>query len=101
MNSMAPNKIKDIAAFSGLYDKYAPALYGVILKLTPDVQLAGEVIEKSFKKIWKAYHGHNASKRMTFGLMLRITLQQYSEEAGVAKHGLTLLMPKRTLQMLN
>ena len=98
---MAPHKIKDIDAFNCLYDKYAPALYGLILKLTHDVQLASSIIEKSFLKIWEVFDNQQAPKRMSFGLMLRITLQQYREEVGAQKNGLTLLMPKRILQVLN
>jgi RNA polymerase sigma-70 factor (ECF subfamily) len=79
----APNK--DIAVFSGLYDKYAPALYGVILKLTPDVRVANSILEKSFIKIWDELNGYDISRGRHFCFMLRITLQVSITEMGYCK----------------
>lgn len=44
-------KNNDREAFVYFYDKYAPILYGVITKLTPDLVVANYVLAKTFKKI--------------------------------------------------
>lgn len=76
------SKINDIDAFRFLYDKYAPALYGAILKLTPDVQIANAVLEKSFLEIWKQRACYNPSHGGHFAFMLRLTLQQCGNKKG-------------------
>jgi RNA polymerase sigma-70 factor (ECF subfamily) len=83
---MVPTQRKNIDSFSCLYDAYAPALYGVILKLTPDVQLAGALLEKSFLKIWDELDGHDVLKGRLFSLMLRTTLQVCKAEVGSSKN---------------
>jgi DNA-directed RNA polymerase specialized sigma24 family protein len=92
---MVPQKNKDINAFSGLYDTYSPALYGVILKLTPDVQLASAILEQSFKKIWGELNDYSASKGRIFSLMLRIVLQECKTEAGFSNNIFTHLPVKK------
>lgn len=89
-----PHKIKDIDAFSCLYDKYASALYGVILKLTPDVKIASIILEKSFIKIWEELDCDNALKPSPFIFMLRITLQECDKEMGLPKNVSLILLPK-------
>ena len=79
---MLPSKNKAIDAQTCLYDMYAPALYGVIIKLTPDVQIANKILEKSFLKILRELGGYDASKGRIFSLMLRITLQECKTEVG-------------------
>lgn len=80
IDQMVPQKSKDIDAFSCLYDTYAPALYGVILKLTPDVQLASNILEKSFVKIRRRLNDYDASKGRLFSLMLRVTVEEYKKQ---------------------
>ncbi len=41
----------DVQAFGRLYDRYAPALYGVILKMVGDAETAETILQKSFLKI--------------------------------------------------
>ena len=36
-----------------LYDSYAPALYGCILKWVNEEKLAAQILEKSFVQIWR------------------------------------------------
>lgn len=95
---MLPSKNKDVDAYTYLYDKYAPALYGVILKLTPDVQIANYILEKSFLKIWHELNGYDASKGKIFSLMLRITLQECKTEVGLSFNFLPLLLNKEEHQ---
>lgn len=94
---MVPSKSKDIDAFRGLYNTYAPALYGVILQLVPDVETANAILEKSFLKIWRELDGYDASKGRLFSLMVRITLQVCKNDAGISKNRLHQLLIKKEL----
>ncbi|HVG42800.1 MAG TPA: sigma factor [Chitinophagaceae bacterium] len=91
---MVPTKLKDTAVYSCLYDKYAPALYGVILKLTPNDHVANGILEKSFLKIWDELHDYDVSKGRLFSLMLRTTLQVCKSELGPSKNILHYLFAK-------
>ncbi|HZF65834.1 MAG TPA: hypothetical protein VEZ55_15170 [Chitinophagaceae bacterium] len=91
---MIPHTRRDIDVFSRLYDTYAPALYGVILKLTPDVQLASSILEKSFLRIWVELNDHDVSKERLFTLMLRITLQECKHQVVFSKDSLPQLFTK-------
>jgi DNA-directed RNA polymerase specialized sigma24 family protein len=59
-----------------MYDSYAPALYGCILKLIPDKKLAEIVLVESFAQIFCDLHLYNDSRKNFFPWMLRIALRQ-------------------------
>jgi RNA polymerase sigma-70 factor (ECF subfamily) len=69
-------KEKDIAAFGQLYDCYAPALYGLIFKLTPDSKIATTILENSFLKCWLQIGLFDAGKDKLFMWMVQITITQ-------------------------
>lgn len=62
----------DKAAFKKLYDSYSGALYGVALKIVKDEELAQDVLQDSFVKIWKSLSSYDASKSRIFTWMMRI-----------------------------
>ncbi len=45
-------KEKDVSVFSIIYDNYAPALYGGIIREVNDVKIAEQILEKTFLAIW-------------------------------------------------
>ena len=45
-------KLRNQAAFAELYDKTNSRLYGLILKIIPDEQLALDVLQECYQKIW-------------------------------------------------
>ncbi len=55
-----------------LYDKYADALYGVILKIVKAEDLAENVLQDVFIKIWKNSESYTVSKGRLFTWMLNI-----------------------------
>jgi len=60
-------------AFEILYDQYAPALYGITLKiLQQDVASAQDSLQDSFVKIWKNISSFDESKGSVFTWMLTI-----------------------------
>jgi RNA polymerase sigma-70 factor (ECF subfamily) len=63
----------DKSAFSSLYDKFSPALYGVILKIVrQDTHVAEDCLQDAFVKIWKHISTYDAHKGSIFTWMLTI-----------------------------
>ncbi len=62
----------DRATFSSLYDQYAAALYGIILKIVKDEETAEDILQESFIKIWENGSAYNPDKGTLFTWMLNI-----------------------------
>lgn len=60
-------------AISLLYEHYGDTLYGVALKVVRDEELAQDVLQESFVKIWKKSDSYDASKAKLFTWLFRIT----------------------------
>ena len=45
-------KNKQINAISILYDRYAPAIYGAILREIDNIQIAEEILQQTFINVW-------------------------------------------------
>jgi RNA polymerase sigma factor (sigma-70 family) len=65
-------KKRDRAVFSTIYDLYSPALYGIILKIVKRDEIAEDVLQESFIKIWKNGHKYKMEKGSLFTWMLNI-----------------------------
>ncbi len=63
---------RDTAAFSYLYDNYSSALFGIINKMLTDQQLAEDVLQEAFLKIWNNFTSYDSSKGRLFTWMLNI-----------------------------
>ncbi|SRR6266496_4562016 len=63
---------REQSAFSYLYDNYSGALYGIILSIVPDKELANDVLQEVFVKIWKQVDSYDASKGRLFTWMMNI-----------------------------
>lgn len=66
-------KARDQKVFSYLYDHYSPALYGVAVKVLNDENIAGDVLQEVFMKIWRNIDRYNEEKGRLFTWMLNIT----------------------------
>ena len=55
-----------------LYDKYAPALYGIILKIVRSEKIAEDVLQDTFVKIWSNITTYDKNKGRLFTWMLNI-----------------------------
>ncbi|MEP6596127.1 MAG: sigma-70 family RNA polymerase sigma factor [Ginsengibacter sp.] len=64
---------KDAQAFNYLYDNYSAALYGVIYKMVEDKELAEDILQEVFVKIWNNFSNYNSTKGRLFTWMLNIT----------------------------
>lgn len=70
---IAQLKLKDRSAFNTLYDKYAPALYTVVLQMINNRELVNKVIHKAFMIIWHSIEDYDSGKGKLFTWMLHIT----------------------------
>jgi RNA polymerase sigma-70 factor (ECF subfamily) len=64
---------KDQKAFSYLYDHYAAALNGIIYRMVDDPQLAEDILQEAFVKIWNNFSQYDNSKGRLFTWMINLT----------------------------
>ena len=60
-------------AISLLYEHYGDTLYGVAYKVVRDEEMAQDVLQESFVKIWKNSDSYDATKAKLFTWLFRIT----------------------------
>jgi len=65
-------KSKDERGFSILYDNYSSALYGVALKIVRSEEIAADVMQDAFLKIWKNIEAYNQTKGTLFTWILNV-----------------------------
>lgn len=62
----------DKKAITLLYDHYADALYGVILKVLSDEVLAQDALQETYIKVWKKAKSYDVKKAKLFTWLYRI-----------------------------
>lgn len=62
----------DKEAFSLLYDNYSSAIFGVILKIIHDYEIAEEVLQDVYVKIWEKITTYNSEKGRLYTWMYNI-----------------------------
>jgi RNA polymerase sigma factor (sigma-70 family) len=67
---------KDKSAFEYLYDHYSGALLGVISRIIKKEELAEEILQDVFLKIWDRIETYDAAKGKLFTWMLNIARNQ-------------------------
>lgn len=65
-------KLRTRESFTELYDKYSPALYGIISKIINDAIAAEDVLQEAFVKIWKNIDNYTEEKGTLFTWTLSI-----------------------------
>lgn len=65
-------KQKNEVAFNYLYDHYAGALYGVVLRIVSSKEYTEEVIQDVFVKIWNSIDQYNVSKGRFYTWIINI-----------------------------
>ena len=58
--------------FSYLYDNYAGALHTIIVNIVNEEELANDVLQEVFVKVWKQIESYDSSKGRLFTWMLNI-----------------------------
>jgi RNA polymerase sigma factor (sigma-70 family) len=66
-------KAKDRSALEYLYDRYSAALNGVVSRIIKKEEVAEEVLQDAFIKIWDKIDNYDASKGRLFTWMLNLT----------------------------
>ena len=64
---------RDQQAFSYLYDNYSGALNGIITRMVDETQLAEDILQEAFVKIWNNFVHYDPSKGRLFTWMINIT----------------------------
>ncbi len=60
------------SAFSYLYDHYSGSLYAIILNIVPDRELANDLLQEVFIKVWKQIESYDSTKGRLFTWMLNV-----------------------------
>jgi RNA polymerase sigma-70 factor, ECF subfamily len=63
---------KSEKGFSRLYDNYADALFSVIYQVTENKEIAEDLLQESFVKIWKKIDSYDKTKGTLYTWMLNI-----------------------------
>jgi len=63
---------RDETALSKLYDKYSGAIYGVIIRMCRNEEVAQEILQETFMKAWNKSHMYDASKGKFYTWLYRI-----------------------------
>jgi RNA polymerase sigma factor (sigma-70 family) len=66
-------RARDQKAIALLYKNYSAALYGVILRIVKVEEVAEDVLQESFVKIWSSFDSYDAQKGRLFTWMLNIS----------------------------
>jgi len=64
---------RDQQAFSYLYDNYAAALNGIIYRMVENRELAEDILQEAFIKIWNNFSSYDMGKGRLFTWMLNLT----------------------------
>jgi len=63
---------RDQRGFALLYDNYSAALYGIILKIVRTEEVAADVMQDAFVKIWRNIDSYHAGKGSLFTWILNV-----------------------------
>lgn len=63
---------RDQRGFALLYDNYSAALYGIILKIVRSEDVAADVMQDAFVKIWRNIDSYHAGKGTLFTWILNV-----------------------------
>jgi RNA polymerase sigma factor (sigma-70 family) len=69
-------KAKNPASLDYLYDHYSAALYGIVFRIVKSDDVAEEVLQDVFLKIWDKIDAYDASKGKLFTWMLNLARNQ-------------------------
>lgn len=65
-------KQRDNRGFNYLYEHYSGALYGIIMPIVTDAEVANDVLQEVFVNIWRKIESYDSSKGRLFTWMLNI-----------------------------
>ena len=65
-------KSQDTIAIQALYDMYSGALLGVISRIIPQIEVAEDILQETFIKIWNSAGSYDSNKGRLFTWMMNI-----------------------------
>jgi RNA polymerase sigma-70 factor (ECF subfamily) len=65
-------KKQDTIAIKALYDMYSGALFGVISRIIQQTEVAEDVLQETFVKIWNSANSYDSSKGRLFTWMMNV-----------------------------
>ncbi|WP_073232216.1 RNA polymerase sigma factor [Pedobacter caeni] len=65
-------KNRETIAVKALYDMYSGALFGVISRIIPQTEVAEDILQETFLKIWNSAETYDSSKGRLFTWMMNI-----------------------------
>lgn len=63
---------QDSSSFKQLYTLHSSSLLGIIMKIVPSREIAEDILQDSFVKIWKSIHTFDPEKGKLFSWMARL-----------------------------
>ena len=63
---------KEKAGAEALYDMYSSSLYGIIFRIVQHEEIAEDLLQDTFVKIWNSFSSYDASKGRLFTWMVNI-----------------------------
>ena len=63
---------KDKIGSEALYDMYSASLYGVIFRIVQHDEIAEDLLQDTFVKIWNSFSSYDATKGRLFTWMINI-----------------------------
>jgi RNA polymerase sigma factor (sigma-70 family) len=65
-------KRQESAAFTYLYDNYSHSLYAIVLNIVTDREIANDVLQETFVKIWRQITTYDEGKGRLYTWMLNV-----------------------------
>ncbi len=66
-------KRRDKESFALLYNRYAPTLYGIVCRVVQSPEVADDVLQDAFVKIWVNMDAYDPAKGSLFTWLLNVT----------------------------
>jgi RNA polymerase sigma factor (sigma-70 family) len=83
-------KTKSREAFTELYDKYSAAIFSIICKMITNTNIAEELLQDVFVKVWKNIDKYDPSKGSLFTWMLQISRNACIDYRRTSQHKMQL-----------
>lgn len=94
-------KNKNEESFSDLYDNYSRALYGVIFKMVNDNEVAEDILQEVFIKIWQHIDKYDSTKGTLFTWMINITRNSCRDYFRSKHYRLQMMVSENSLEKVN
>jgi RNA polymerase sigma-70 factor, ECF subfamily len=94
-------KNKNQESFSILYDSYSRALYGVTFKMVQDNEVAEDILQEVFIKIWEHIDRYDSSKGTLFTWMLNIARNSCRDYFRSKHYCIQKLVSENSLEKVN